>query len=133
MKRISAIIVLIFLATASAVAGQSGRGLSVVDVERIVGREGNTHYILILQTLEQRGYRIVDVSSTWLNRLRIWAENRAHKREIVVSRATGRILRDAVVETYGNSGLGPEVIPVVPIEDLLQNHSGGIRVVPNPR
>ncbi len=123
---------LIFLASATAVAGQSGRGMSIVDVERSVGREGNEHYIAVLQTLEQRGYSIVEVSSTLLNRLRIWAENNVHRREIVVSRANGRILRDVIVETYENAGADPQVIPMVPIEDLLQNHSGGIRIVPNP-
>ncbi len=132
MKRFSTFIMLIFLASATAVAGQSGRGMSIVDVERSVGREGNEHYIAVLQTLEQRGYSIVEVSSTLLNRLRIWAENNVHRREIVVSRANGRILRDVIVETYENAGADPQVIPMVPIEDLLQNHSGGIRIVPNP-
>ncbi|TQM94763.1 hypothetical protein [Roseinatronobacter monicus] len=132
MKRFSTFIMLIFLASATAVAGQSGRGMSIVDVERSVGREGNDHYIAVLQTLEQRGYSIVEVSSTLLNRLRIWAENNVHRREIVVSRANGRILRDVIVETYKNAGADPQVIPVIPIEDLLQNHSGGIRIVPNP-
>ncbi|TVQ00225.1 MAG: hypothetical protein EA338_05720 [Roseinatronobacter sp.] len=132
MKRFSTFIMLIFLASATAVAGQSGRGMSIVDVERSVGREGNDHYIAVLQTLEQRGYSIVEVSSTLLNRLRIWAENNVHRREIVVSRANGRILRDVIVETYENAGADPQVIPMVPIEDLLQNHSGGIRIVPNP-
>ncbi len=132
MKRFSTFIMLIFLASATAVAGQSGRGMSIVDVERSVGREGNEHYIAVPQTLEQRGYSIVEVSSTLLNRLRIWAENNVHRREIVVSRANGRILRDVIVETYENAGADPQVIPMVPIEDLLQNHSGGIRIVPNP-
>jgi len=132
VKRFSTFIMLIFLASATAVAGQSGRGMSIVDVERSVGREGNDHYIAVLQTLEQRGYSIVEVSSTLLNRLRIWAENNVHRREIVVSRANGRILRDVIVETYENAGADPQVIPMVPIEDLLQNHSGGIRIVPNP-
>lgn len=130
MKRFSTLIILIFLVSATAVAGQSGRGMSIVDVERSVGRDGNDNYIAVLQTLEQRGYSIVEVSSTLLNRLRIWAENNIHRREIVVSRANGRILRDVIVETYANAGANPQVIPMVPIEDLLQNHSGGIRVVP---
>lgn len=132
MKRFSTLIMVIFLASATAVAGQSGRGLSIVDVERSVGREGNDHYIAVLQTLEQRGYSIVEVSSTLLNRLRIWAENNVHRREIVVSRANGRILRDVIVKTYENAGANPQVIPTIPIEDLLQNHSGGIRIVPTP-
>ena len=132
MKALSTLTMLIFLATASAVAGQSERGLSIVDVERMVGRDGSNHYIAVLQTLDQRGYTIVEVSNTWLNRLRIWADNNVHRREIVVSRANGRILRDAVVETYAQNGVAPQVIPVVPIEELLENHPGGIRIVPNP-
>ncbi|WFE76877.1 hypothetical protein [Roseinatronobacter sp. S2] len=132
MKHLSTLMMLIFLAGATTAAGETQRGLSIMDVERIVGRDGSNHYTAVLRTLEQRGYTIVEVSNTWLNRLRIWAENNVHKREVVVSRANGRILRDAVVETYARNGVAPQVIPVVPIEELLENHSGGIRIVPNP-
>lgn len=132
MKHFSALTMLIFLAAVTPAAGDTSRGLSIIDVERIVGRDGSNHYTAVLQTLDQRGYTIVEVSNTWLNRLRIWADNNSHRREIVVSRANGRILRDAVVETFGRNGVQPQVIPVIPIEELLENHSGGIRIVPNP-
>lgn len=132
MKHFSALTMLIFLAAVTQAASDTSRGLSIIDVERIVGRDGSNHYTAVLQTLDQRGYTIVEVSNTWLNRLRIWADNNSHRREIVVSRANGRILRDAVVETFGRNGVQPQVIPVIPIEELLENHSGGIRIVPNP-
>ncbi|WP_439562558.1 hypothetical protein [Roseinatronobacter sp.] len=132
MKHFSALTMLIFLAAVTPAASDTSRGLSIIDVERIVGRDGSNHYTAVLQTLDQRGYTIVEVSNTWLNRLRIWADNNSHRREIVVSRANGRILRDAVVETFGRNGVQPQVIPVIPIEELLENHSGGIRIVPNP-
>ena len=132
MKHFPALTMLIFLAAAIPAVSDTSRGLSIIDVERIVGRDGSNHYTAVLQTLDQRGYTIVEVSNTWLNRLRIWADNNSHRREIVVSRANGRILRDAVVETFGRNGVQPQVIPVIPIEELLENHSGGIRIVPNP-
>jgi len=132
VKHFSTLTMLVFLAAATAAASDTSRGLSIVDVERIVGRDGSNHYTAVLQTLDQRGYTIVEVSNTWLNRLRIWADNSSHRREIVVSRSNGRILRDAIVETYGRNGVQPQVIPVIPIEELLENHSGGIRIVPNP-
>lgn len=132
MKHFSALTMLIFLAAVTPAASDTSRGLSIIDVERIVGRDGSNHYTAVLQTLDQRGYTIVEVSNTWLNRLRIWADNNSHRREIVVSRENGRILRDAVVETFGRNGVQPQVIPVIPIEELLENHSGGIRIVPNP-
>ncbi|ATX64540.1 hypothetical protein LY39_03564 [Roseinatronobacter bogoriensis subsp. barguzinensis] len=129
---VSTLTLLIFLAASVEVAGETDRGLSVVDVERIIGLDGHDHYITVLETLDRRGYTIVEVSSTWLNRLRIWAENNVHRREIVVSRTNGRILRDVILETYHTSTSEVEIIPVAPLEELLQNHPGGIRIVPNP-
>lgn len=51
----------------------------------------------VIDALQQQGYRIVSVNTTWLNRVRIRAQNDYVLREIVVSPASGDILRDAIV------------------------------------
>ena len=54
-------------------------------------------YLDVIDALDRAGYNILSVGTTLLNRVRIRARNDQHVREIVVSRATGEILRDAVV------------------------------------
>lgn len=65
-------------------------------------------YIDVLEALDAEGYTIVSVTDTLLNRVKIRARNRQHLREIVVSRASGQILRDAIIETYDYRPTGPE-------------------------
>jgi hypothetical protein len=76
--------------------------------------------------LDRSGYEIVSVTDTMLNRVKIRARNTYHLREIVVSRASGAILRDGLVESYAT----PQAPPLVPIEQIIQNSKGGIRVHP---
>lgn len=54
-------------------------------------------YLQVAAALEQSGYRVTEIKSTLLGRIRIRAQNRDHEREIVVSRSTGEIKRDIVV------------------------------------
>ncbi|WP_127902262.1 hypothetical protein [Solirhodobacter olei] len=51
----------------------------------------------VIGALKKHGYTIVSVNTTWLNRVLIRATNEYVLREIVVSPATGDILRDAIV------------------------------------
>ncbi|WP_114965567.1 hypothetical protein [Alkalilacustris brevis] len=57
-------------------------------------------HIQVLTALEDAGYTLVELRRTWLNRILIRARNSRHLREIVISRSTGSILRDVVLETY---------------------------------
>lgn len=57
-------------------------------------------YLDVIEALDDAGYRILSVGTTLLNRVRIRASNDRHVREIVVSRSTGEILRDAVLQTH---------------------------------
>ncbi len=50
----------------------------------------------VIQGLRQAGYRIISVRSTFLGRIRILAENRTYRRELIISRSTGVIFRDRV-------------------------------------
>ena len=54
----------------------------------------------VIEALEASGYAVLSVRETLLNRVRIRARNALHLREIVISRASGSILRDVVLETY---------------------------------
>ncbi|UWQ96799.1 hypothetical protein K3728_06125 [Rhodobacteraceae bacterium M385] len=57
-------------------------------------------YLTVLERLEEAGYTIENVTTTWLQRLRIRAVNSMHRREIVVSPTNGLILRDAIIEVF---------------------------------
>ena len=48
----------------------------------------------IAAQLREQGYSSVEVSKTWLGRLRFEAVNGAKRREIIVNPRTGEILRD---------------------------------------
>jgi hypothetical protein len=48
----------------------------------------------IVRQLKKNGYRIVDVSRTFLGRVRILASRKGGQREIIVNPSTGEILRD---------------------------------------
>lgn len=98
-------------------------GLHLMDVGRI-------NYVQVIDALTVNGYQIVSVTDTMLNRVKIRARNASHLREIVVSRATGQVLRDALVESY-RTPLGPDVVQMVPLEQIIRNAPGGIIVLPN--
>lgn len=79
----------------------------------------------VVFALDQEGYIITSVRETMLNRALIRARNAAHEREIVVSRASGRILRDVVVEEFRSA----PPVTMVPIDSILEEFDGGIRVL----
>jgi len=58
-------------------------------------------YIDVIANLENSGYRIIDMRSTFLGRIKLRADNSIHQREVVVSRSTGEILSDVIVIVYG--------------------------------
>lgn len=58
--------------------------------------------------LVAQGYEIVNVSRTWLGRLRLVAENDEIRREIVINPTTGEVLRDYSVAL---ANLGRPIFP----------------------
>lgn len=52
----------------------------------------------VIAALELQGYAVSDTRRSLLGRIIITAENEAHVREVVMSRATGEILSDRIVE-----------------------------------
>lgn len=63
----------------------------------------------IVEALADQGYNVVDVSQTFLGRLRIVAESAADQRELIVSRTTGAVLRDRITATFDVGGTGGAV------------------------
>lgn len=60
-------------------------------------------YLDVIASLENTGYQIVDMRSTFLGRIKLRARNTAHLREVVVSRSTGEILSDVIVQVFGTN------------------------------
>lgn len=88
-------------------------GVPLGEIHEGLHTDGRTDFLAIIEALSNAGYDILSADVTLLNRVRIRADNGSHLREIVVSRASGRVLRDVVVETRLPA-------PPVPLEDLLE-------------
>lgn len=54
--------------------------------------------------LQLDGYEEIEVSRTWLGRIRIVAEKGEIRREIVLNRTTGEVLRDYTINEDGSPG-----------------------------
>ena len=108
-------------------AGQADPASRVagVDVFR-VQHSPQWRYIDVLEALDKEGYTVVSVTDTLLNRVKIRARSSQHLREIVVSRASGQILRDAVIETYDYRPTGPErSLDLMLLDPMLQGDRAG--------
>lgn len=88
-------------------------GVPLEEIHNGLDIHGHTGFLTIITALSHAGYEIVSTDVTLLNRVRIRARNNSHLREIVVSRASGRVLRDVVVQTFSTS-------TPVPLEELLE-------------
>lgn len=55
-------------------------------------------YLRSIEILETDGYQIISINTTWLGRTMIRARKGDIRREIVVSEATGLVLRDVIYE-----------------------------------
>lgn len=64
----------------------------------------------IAQQLRAQGYASVDVSKTWLGRLRFQASNGTQSREIIVNPRTGEILRDFLSSTQDGAASGVQIL-----------------------
>lgn len=58
----------------------------------------NRDYTDVVRGLEAVDYQIEDVTTTLLGRTRIMASNGEHLREVIVSRTTGEVLSDLVLD-----------------------------------
>lgn len=71
--------------------------LTLTSPLRLAAEESNPIEVRLVDGLQAQGYTILDVSYTWLGRLRIVAENGITHRELVVNPGTGEVLRDYAV------------------------------------
>ena len=88
--------------------GLSASGSADADASAAVQVAQQT-YVDVIANLEAAGYTVVETKRTLLGRIRIRARNAVHLREVVVSRATGEVKRDEIVEIFqdaGEAGLG---------------------------
>ncbi len=86
-------------------------------------------FVLLVRLLQQRGYAIESVTTTMLGRVRIVAVNALHRRELVVSRASGQVLRDALVKVFRDD---PDqvALPPLPSDYFLFPRVGSYPEVP---
>ncbi len=68
-------------------------------------------YTQVIFNLEHDGYRVVEMTTTLLGRMRIVARNKIHLREIVVSRATGEIKSDLILQVFAVAEGGASAAP----------------------
>lgn len=115
------------LVVALAAAGHADPASRVASFETFrVQHNPQWRYIDVLEALDSEGYTIVSVTDTLLNRVKIRARSRQHLREIVVSRASGQILRDAVIETYDYRLPGQEhPLDLMLLDQPLQGDQAG--------
>ena len=87
-------------------------------------------YLEVVSALKANGYKIESITITFLNRAKILASNPHHLREIVISRASGQILRDAIVQDYSaiSLSLDGQLYPIAP-EMIIENSPDGIMIM----
>ena len=71
-------------------------------------------YLDVMANLEAAGYAVVETKTTFLGRVQITARNAAHLREVVVSRATGEVKSDVILQTFATSDAAVGALPGAP-------------------
>jgi len=82
-------------------------------------------YLDVIAQLESAGYTLDKVEKTFLGRMKITARNRVHLRELVVSRSTGEIMRDAVIREFAESDGSSDDSGAAPAATEEETTSGG--------
>jgi len=80
----------------------------------------NRSYLDVLASLENEGYSINQVETTWLGRIKITAQSQANLREVVVSRTTGEIMSDVILQVFATGDSGTAGAP----EEATAGQSG---------
>ena len=69
--------------------------------------QGDAFAALFVEQLKAQGFGRIEVSRTWLGRIRIVARNESFRREIILNPRTGEVLRDLWVNlSSGQVGSG---------------------------
>ncbi len=93
-------------------ARQSAEASARLNAASTLALAQNRTYLDVVAGLEAEGYVIKDIQTTWLGRIKILAASRANLREVVVSRTTGEIMSDVIIEVFargkGNATTGAD-------------------------
>lgn len=73
-----------------------------ISPEAVVEYAGERAAVVILE-LQEAGYRVSDMSKTLLGRIKVTVQNEVHTRQIFISRATGEVKQDLIVEARTES------------------------------
>jgi len=90
------------VAAQSVTANATAQSNSSVTAQEMLVAQNQT-YLDVMANLEASGYEVLEVSRTWLGRIKIEARNNLHLREVVVSTSTGEVMSDVVVEIYAQN------------------------------
>jgi hypothetical protein len=115
-RRIAALCICVLLCGQA--AADAHADLAAEELMAASSQPAELRHIEVLTALEQAGYTLVELRRTWLNRILIRARNSHHLREIVISRSTGSVLRDVVIETYGEGDGGQRWLDEMPPDDI---------------
>jgi hypothetical protein len=107
MRYSAALAVVLAAGPASMALAQSADGSTTASADVTLVAQQQT-YLDVMANLEAAGYTVVETKTTFLGRVQITARNAAHLREVVVSRATGEVKSDVILETFatGDAALG---------------------------
>jgi len=105
-------------------------GIDLVNAISALSKDApDLSFVLMIKLLERNGYTIQSVDVTFLNRARIIAANPWHRREVVISRTSGEILRDMLIDDSG-AGLNSTLLPPLPPDYFIFPRSGRFPEVP---
>lgn len=110
--------------------GKALTGIDLVTAISALSKDApDLSFVLLIKLLQRNGYDIQSVDVTFLNRARIIAANRWHRREVIVSRTSGEILRDVLLDDSG-AGIESTVLPPLPPDYFIVPRSGRFPEVP---
>jgi hypothetical protein len=125
MKYSAALAIVLAVGSTSMALAQSADVSASANASVILAAQQQT-YLDVMANLEAAGYTVVETKTTFLGRVQITARNAAHLREVVVSRSTGEVKSDVILETFvtGDAAAVAEAAPEAAAPE--ETKTGGI-------
>lgn len=98
---------------------------AAIDLQAVIDFAGERVGVVVAE-LQAAGYQVIDMSRTLLGRIRLTLQNAFETRQIVVSRSTGEVMYDAVIETEGETGLAANAKSSTSVNVGLGGSEGGV-------
>ena len=108
MRHTAALAIVLAAGPASMALAQSADVSASGNAGLILAAQQQT-YLDVMANLEAAGYTVIETKTTFLGRVQITARNAAHLREVVVSRATGEVKSDVILETFATGDIAAAV------------------------